>query len=76
VWGWQKTRLGRGVGSGKGKTSGRGHGGQKARQGRGKPRVGFEGGQTPLYKRIPKSGFTNAPYALPGCWSRVMRVFG
>ena len=59
----QKTRLGRGIGSGKGKTSGRGHGGQKARQGSGKPRVSFEGGQTPIYKRIPKSGFTNTPYA-------------
>lgn len=54
----QKTRLGRGIGSGKGKTAGRGHKGQKARNGRG-PRLGFEGGQTPLRLRIPKRGFTN-----------------
>lgn len=54
----QKTRLGRGIGSGKGKTAGRGHKGQKARNGR-SPRLGFEGGQTPLRLRIPKRGFTN-----------------
>lgn len=54
----QKTRLGRGIGSGKGKTAGRGHKGQKARNGR-NPRLGFEGGQTPLRLRIPKRGFTN-----------------
>ena len=52
-------RLGRGPGSGQGKTAGKGHKGQKARKGSG-PRRGFEGGQTPLYKRIPKHGFTNA----------------
>ena len=51
-------RLGRGVGSGLGKTSGKGHKGAKARSGGGKG-PGFEGGQMPLYRRIPKSGFTN-----------------
>lgn len=53
-----KLRVGRGVGSGLGKTSGRGHKGQKARSGGG-VRRGFEGGQTPLYRRLPKRGFTN-----------------
>ncbi|KAK1943527.1 50S ribosomal protein L15 [Phytophthora citrophthora] len=53
-------RLGRGIGSGKGKTSGRGHKGQKARSGGGSGRgPGFEGGQTPLYQRVPKRGFNN-----------------
>lgn len=57
-------RVGRGVGSGKGKTSGRGHKGQKARAGGSAGRgPGFEGGQTPIYKRIPKRGFTN-PYVV------------
>ena len=51
-------RLGRGVGSGLGKTSGKGHKGAKARSGGGK-RPGFEGGQMPLYRRVPKNGFTN-----------------
>ena len=51
-------RLGRGVGSGLCKTSGKGHKGAKARSGGGKG-PGFEGGQMPLYRRIPKSGFTN-----------------
>ena len=51
-------RLGRGVGSGLGKTSGKGHKGAKARSGGGK-RPGFEGGQMPLTRRIPKRGFTN-----------------
>lgn len=51
-------RLGRGVGSGRGKTSGKGHKGAKARSGGGK-RPGFEGGQMPLYRRVPKKGFTN-----------------
>lgn len=51
-------RLGRGVGSGLGKTSGKGHKGAKARRGGGK-RPGFEGGQMPLYRRVPKKGFTN-----------------
>ena len=53
-----RTRVGRGVGSGLGKTSGRGNKGQKARSGGG-VRRGFEGGQTPLYRRLPKRGFTN-----------------
>ena len=53
-----KKRVGRGMGSGLGKTSGRGHKGQKARSGGG-VRRGFEGGQTPLYRRLPKRGFTN-----------------
>ena len=51
-------RKGRGTGTGNGKTAGRGHKGQKARSG-GKVRVGFEGGQTPLVRRIPKRGFNN-----------------
>ena len=51
-------RLGRGTGSGLGKTSGKGHKGAKARSGGGK-RPGFEGGQLPLYMRLPKRGFTN-----------------
>ena len=50
-------RRGRGHGSGNGKTAGKGHKGQKARSGR--PRIGFEGGQMPLYRRLPKRGFTN-----------------
>lgn len=50
-------RRGRGHASGNGKTAGKGHKGQKARSGR--PRIGFEGGQMPLYRRIPKRGFTN-----------------
>ena len=51
-------RVGRGVGSGLGKTSGKGHKGAKARSGGGK-RPGFEGGKMPLYRRVPKRGFTN-----------------
>ena len=50
-------RRGRGHGSGNGKTAGKGHNGQKARSGA--PRIGFEGGQMPLYRRIPKRGFLN-----------------
>lgn len=57
----KRTRVGRGVGSGLGKTSGRGHKGQKARSGGG-VRRGFEGGQTPLYRRLPKRGFSNAKF--------------
>ena len=53
-----RTRRGRGIGSGLGKTSGKGHKGQKARSGGG-VRRGFEGGQTPLYRRLPKRGFNN-----------------
>ncbi len=56
-------RKGRGHGSGNGKTGGRGHKGQKARSG-GKVRVGFEGGQMPLVRRVPKRGFINI-YAKP-----------
>jgi len=52
----KRKRVGRGMSSGSGKTSGRGQKGQKARS---KVRVGFEGGQTPLFKRLPKRGFTN-----------------
>ncbi|MFI3255986.1 MAG: 50S ribosomal protein L15 [Psittacicella sp.] len=51
-------RVGRGIGSGLGKTAGRGHKGQKSRSG-GKVRRGFEGGQMPLYRRLPKFGFTS-----------------
>lgn len=51
-------RIGRGIGSGQGKTAGKGHKGQKARSG-GSIRPGFEGGQMPLQRRIPKRGFTN-----------------
>ena len=54
----RKKIVGRGIGSGVGKTSGRGHKGQKARSGGG-VRPGFEGGQMPLYRRLPKRGFTN-----------------
>jgi large subunit ribosomal protein L15 len=53
-----KKRLGRGIGSGLGKTSGKGHKGSKARKSPNKPRY-FEGGQMPLYRRLPKRGFTN-----------------
>ena len=59
-------RIGRGHGSGNGKTAGKGHKGQKARAGRG-IRAGFEGGQMPLHRRIPKRGFNNifaTPYAI------------
>ncbi len=51
-------RKGKGIASGLGKTAGRGHGGQRSRSG-GKVRPGFEGGQMPLYQRLPKRGFTN-----------------
>lgn len=54
----ERNRVGRGIGSGNGKTSGRGHKGQKARSGGG-VRPGFEGGQNPLFRRIPKRGFNN-----------------
>lgn len=53
-----RNRVGRGPGSGNGKTAGKGHKGQKARSGGG-VRPGFEGGQNPLYRRLPKRGFTN-----------------
>ena len=54
-------RLGRGIGSGLGKTSGKGHKGQNARSGGG-VRPGFEGGQNPLYRRVPSKGFSNAKF--------------
>ena len=54
----ERRRVGRGMGSGLGKTSGKGHKGQKARSGGG-VRPGFEGGQMPLFRRIPKRGFNN-----------------
>ncbi|WP_210367484.1 50S ribosomal protein L15 [Bacillus sp. REN3] len=54
----ERKRLGRGIGSGQGKTAGKGHKGQNARSGGG-VRPGFEGGQTPLFQRLPKRGFTN-----------------
>ena len=54
----KRTRVGRGEGSGLGKTSGKGHKGQKARTG-GSTKLGYEGGQTPLHRRLPKRGFTN-----------------
>lgn len=53
-----RKRIGRGIGSGTGKTSGKGHKGQNARSGGG-VRPGFEGGQNPLFRRLPKRGFTN-----------------
>lgn len=54
----KRNRVGRGIGSGNGKTAGRGQKGQKSRSGGG-VRPGFEGGQTPLFRRLPKRGFTN-----------------
>lgn len=57
-----RKRVGRGIGSGMGKTSTRGHKGQKARSG-GNPAIGFEGGQMPLHRRLPKRGFKN-PFRL------------
>lgn len=54
----ERNRVGRGIGSGNGKTAGRGHKGQNARSGGG-VRPGFEGGQNPLFRRLPKRGFTN-----------------
>lgn len=53
----QRTRVGRGIGSGLGKTAGRGHKGSFARKGGGKIKAGFEGGQTPMQRRLPKIGF-------------------
>lgn len=54
-----KTRVGRGIGSGFGKTAGRGHKGQRARKG-GRGKIGFEGGQMPIQRRLPKRGFNSA----------------
>jgi len=59
----RRKRLGIGESSGKGKTSGKGHKGQKARSG-GSIRPGFEGGQMPIYRRLPKRGFTNAAFKI------------
>jgi large subunit ribosomal protein L15 len=56
-----RNRIGRGVGSGSGKTSGRGHKGRGARSGASR-RAGYEGGQMPVYRRVPKRGFTNARF--------------
>ena len=56
-----RKRVGRGIGSGLGKTSGKGHKGQNARSGGG-VRPGFEGGQLPLFRRLPKRGFSNAKF--------------
>ena len=53
----ERTRVGRGIGSGLGKTAGRGHKGSFARKGGGKIKAGFEGGQTPMQRRLPKVGF-------------------
>ena len=67
-------RRGRGHGSGNGKTAGKGHKGQKARSGA--PRPGFEGGQMPLYRRIPKRGFTNRnSKTIVGINVRALEVF-
>lgn len=60
-----RKRVGRGPGSGRGGTATRGHKGQKARAGNGKPTPGFEGGQTPIMRRFPKRGFTNMFVIMP-----------
>ncbi len=62
----KRKRLGCGRGSGLGKTSGKGHKGQRSRSGKNRPYVGFEGGQMPLYRRVPKRGFnrTGEYYAI------------
>ena len=57
----KRKRVGRGPGSGTGKTAGRGENGQKSRSGYSR-KMGFEGGQMPLHRRVPKRGFTNAPF--------------
>ncbi len=57
----KRKRVGRGPGSGNGKTAGRGHNGQRSRSGD-NPRIGFEGGQMPIFRRMPKRGFTNARF--------------
>ena len=63
-----RMRVGRGTGSGLGKTSGKGHKGQNARSGGG-VRPGFEGGQLPLFRRLPKRGFSNAMFKMDGTMS-------
>lgn len=55
----ERVRVGRGIGSGMGKTAGRGHKGQRARKG-GRGKIGFEGGQMPIQRRLPKRGFSSA----------------
>lgn len=60
----KRKRVGRGESSGSGKTAGRGGKGQTARTGKGKPGLGFEGGQMPMYRRMPKRGFVNI-FAVP-----------
>ena len=55
----ERTRVGRGIGSGLGKTAGRGHKGSFARSGKGKIKAGFEGGQMPMQRRLPKIGFAS-----------------
>ena len=59
----ERKRVGRGTSAGLGKTSGKGHKGQNARSGGG-VRVGFEGGQLPLFRRLPKRGFSNAKFKI------------
>jgi len=59
-----RKRIGRGIGSGKGKTSGRGHKGSKSRAGYSR-KMTYEGGQMPLFRRLPKRGFSNARWAVP-----------
>lgn len=73
----KKHIVGRGTGSGKGRSCGRGHDGQKSRSGGG-VRPGFEGGQMPLYRRVARRGFSNHPFkktALPVSLSEISRVF-
>jgi ribosomal protein L15 len=67
-----RKRLGRGIGSGKGKTAGKGHKGQKARSG--VAIKGFEGGQMPIYRRLPKRGFNNLPLELRRGQSRPLQA--
>jgi large subunit ribosomal protein L15 len=64
-----KRRVGRGIGSGLGKTAGRGHKGQKSRAG-GFHKVGFEGGQMPLHRRLPKRGFKSPSKPFKQVWCR------
>jgi len=68
----KRKRVGRGIGSGHGKTCGRGHKGQKSRSG-GKPRLGFEGGQTPMRLRLPRRGFNN-PFRRQYQWLNLYRL--
>lgn len=70
-----RKRVGRGESSGHGKTAGRGGKGQTARTGKGKPRPGFEGGQVPMYRRMPKRGFTNV-LAIPRAEVNIRTLMG